>query len=400
MKDYNDWYIAATSNHEEKVFDMCNKSQVKINSSTIFYECIINDANEWQENVDAIILIKKSVYSNLKSGDIITSGNENYIVFFKPEDRDFFWSAKMRLCNNTLSFYKNGILSQLIKLPCIVFDGSITDDDGKFMILPDNQIIVKCPNIEETEIFTSGFRFILGKNVYKIIAEPQDVVEIGLLKIKMVWAEKDSRDNFVTGVAWNEGLISHNYSLTVLNTEPLYMNMGQRPIISVEVKDNDKIISPSDLIFEVSDNTVCTVSSSGEITPLKIGNAIVTVKLSDDKSIFDTLDVRIEVQAQQNYAVEFNSNAQSYVYKNKTADYSCAFKNNGVQISKQSQFYLTADDGVSLTTLASIINQDSALNTCVIKASNTVGYVKLWVKSTDNSIICTNPLRIQIKSLV
>ena len=68
----------------------------------------------------------------------------------------------------------------------------------------------------------------------------------------------------------------------------------------------------------------------------------------------------------------------------------------GQPISEQAEFYLTADDGISTTALASITSQNG--NTCVVTAGSILGYVKLWCKNTSGTII-SEPFRIQIKNI-
>ncbi len=408
IEDYNNNYSNAISS-----FDILINSDRAdtIYKDSIPYKCIADygkNKKSISETKYSTIEIKTKHTDNFHVGDIIQYESKvskelaYYILVNVKETVDGYDISTIQKCNNTLKFYnKNNVLStnEPFEIPCIISDGTISDDKNNYMTLPDNQIIVRCTNNTDTEYLYQGQRFILGKKVYKIVSEPQDLVEVGLLKIKMEWTEKDSRDDFVTGIAWNEGVIFHNYSIKILNTEPLYLNLGQRPTISVEVKDNELIIPSPSLLYEVSDDTILTITN-GEITPLKIGVCTITVKLSEDISVYDTIEVHVEVIAQNNYVVEFINGLPTYIYKNKSSEFSCMFRNNGEVISKQSQYYITADDGISPTSLATITSQNAVSNTCLITAGNTSGYIKLWVKSSDDIIVCANPLRIQIKSLI
>ena len=71
--------------------------------------------------------------------------------------------------------------------------------------------------------------------------------------------------------------------------------------------------------------------------------------------------------------------------------------NNGIEYSEQSEFYLTSDDGISPTSLAQIVSQDSVNNSCIVKGLG-IGYVKLFVKNLDGSIV-SNGFRIHIENL-
>lgn len=98
MKDYSRWMTSGEES-EDLIYQMAEKSQVTVNDEVSLYESIINDANEWQKEADIIWLIKKNLYSPVR-GDYITYNNQQYLSVFVPEDRDFFWSSKMRLCNS------------------------------------------------------------------------------------------------------------------------------------------------------------------------------------------------------------------------------------------------------------------------------------------------------------
>ena len=88
-------------NSEEIVYDMSPKTKVTINDSLVEYDAIINDANEWQKNIDEIILIRKDIF-NIEFGDYINHDNKTFLIKHEIEDRDFFWTGKMQLCNNTI----------------------------------------------------------------------------------------------------------------------------------------------------------------------------------------------------------------------------------------------------------------------------------------------------------
>ena len=85
------------------------------------------------------------------------------------------------------------------------------------------------------------------------------------------------------------------------------------------------------------------------------------------------------------------------IIKTYSSTYTCVFKDNGIAISDSSVFYLTGDDGVSSTSLASIVSQDSVGNSCVVKGLN-LGYVRLFARSLDGEI-ASDGFRVQIKSL-
>jgi hypothetical protein len=158
---------------------------------------------------------------------------------------------------------------------------------------------------------------------------------------------------------------------------------------------DDIFLSPTPLlIFELDDETICTIDENGLITANNIGNCVLTVKLEFDQSIQQIVNINI-VEESNNYTVDIFG--ESFIVKDFTREYRCEFKNNGLPISKNFVFWLTGIDDQP-TLLATIISQDNINSTCVVQGNN-LGYVKLWVKDKDEEIISQDGMIIQVKNL-
>jgi hypothetical protein len=212
MKDYSLWMNNNDNEHVDIVFDMCPKERITINGGTKQYKCIVNDANEWQENVNIIVLINKDVLAednlNIKLGDYITYKNEDYIIRFDVEDRDVFWSAKCQKCNNHLTYLTP--TSQLITTPCIISNKSLYTSgiqDNKLIITPDTKLNIICPVNENTLRFERGMRFLIGASgkyfAYKV-SMVDLVSQVGLINLVVEEDEIVDGDNLDTGLAYNE----------------------------------------------------------------------------------------------------------------------------------------------------------------------------------------------------
>lgn len=395
MKNYNDWYTS-TSNNEEKVFDMCQKAQAKINSSIVDYECILNDANEWQQNVDAIILIKKTEYSNIKCGDSIEIDSKNYIVYFEPEDRDFFWSAKMRLCNNTLKFYnRSGISSQTEyhEIPCIFSDGSISQDEGRFMNLPSGHYMVTIPSgtITKSDL---KLRFILNDAPYRI--EGINNATNGLVKIEIVDDVFIDDDNRELGIAdWKKYQIIREVSiLNGATSTLLYTNATLQ--LNIEAKENGVIVTNPTVAYISSNTYVCTVSNIGLITALGTGDSIVTVNFGDSS---DTIAIHSDMTIANNYNLVITP-TDTFINSGKSKLFSTTVMNNGVEdTEKLVSWTLTNKDGTS-NNYCSIVYENK---NCTITASNlysAVNKVVILRAYLDSDISKFKEVELTIKSLI
>lgn len=186
---------------EEIVFNMAEKSVVKINNSTSDFEGIVNDANEWQKNVDNILLIRKSVY-DIQHGDWVTYNSHDYLVIFEPEDRDFFKSAKMRKCNTSLPLSGEPELvdtgetdwrgdpiyeevpGEPIYLPCIVESRVNAEGVSEAINLPEGTLLITIPFTEHKDLVRDGSITVYGEP-YKIynVDQTQSLNKTGILII-------------------------------------------------------------------------------------------------------------------------------------------------------------------------------------------------------------------------
>jgi hypothetical protein len=115
MKDYSKW-TNVQSDSLSLMYDLADKEKIVINDNSVDIECIVNDANEWQKDVDKIFLIKKDV-ATVYYGDYIKYNNADYLVYFDIEDRDLFWSVKARRCNNIFTIIGDPTKQEIGKTP-------------------------------------------------------------------------------------------------------------------------------------------------------------------------------------------------------------------------------------------------------------------------------------------
>jgi len=292
-------------------------------------------------------------------------------------------SCTVTKANNEIKVYKNSIL---YKVPCIVEDVtrlySMGADENKYIIQPSTDIIIRVPHNEVTVLIKRDEVYKIGLSNYKVV-DVSDIINPGLLILKCTWSAEDQH--------------LPNYSINILNGDNIQVNISDSLQIQCEVLDGDIVLSPTPpLVFSSSDETVATIDNNGVVSILGMGIVTFTVSLKSDINIKDNITVEFVDVLQHNYVVTISGNTS--IVKGKTATYTATFTDNGQTITQKSFFYLTADDGVSTTTLATITSQDPTANTCVVTAGSTLGYVKLWCKNIEGTIV-SEPFRIQIKNI-
>ncbi len=327
-------------------------------------------------------IIFKTPDYEVKVGDIFEFDGAKWIC------TDVTYTTVSKSCTVTKSYYDLNIYknSILYKVPCIVEDVtrlySMGADENKYIIQPSTDIIIRVPNNEVTILIERDEIYKIGMSQYKVV-DISDIINPGLIILKLQWTAEEQ--------------YLPKYSIHILNGSEVNLQQSTTLQLNVNVYDNDMLILPTPpLIFSSSDENICVVDSGGLVSALNVtGSCVITVSLASDNSISQNININVVDVQKNNYSVEIiGSNS---IIKGYTKNYSCIFKNNGIEYPDISVFYLTADDEISPTNIAEIITQDGNANTCTIKG-NSLGYVKLFVKNISETIV-SNPLRIQIKNI-
>ncbi len=317
----------------------------------------------------------------LNAGDIIVFDSQTWLCTEVDKTNPVYQLGKVFLTTQTLSLYKNHILYQI---PAVISSEirlySTGTEENKYFIVNDDEMIVTVSNNSDAQNIAENDLFTIGRRSYEV-QSIQDAIQPGLLILKM-------KVNVQSPEA-------HVFALTILNGSSLQINTTQPLTINAELTDNGVVVPNPSLVYSSSNNNIATISSSGVVTILTTGTVIFTVAMTNDATVNDTISVEIITVDQHNYTVDISGNTS--IIKGNTSNYTCVFKDNGIAITDTSVFYLTADDGVSATSLATISSQDGVVNSCVV-TGNSLGYVKLWVKNVGETIV-SQALRIQIKNL-
>ena len=313
-------------------------------------------------------------------GDLIVFDDRTWLCTEVDKINPVFQYGKIYLSAHTITIYKNNTPYQI---PCVVESGVRTSqlgtDKNTYIEMPSGTITMRLPNTEITRLITRDEIYQVGLQSWQV-KDINDIIEPGLLVMKLEYSQVAQE--------------IHVYGVTILNGSSINIQQDSTLQINVQAIDNSEIVSSPTLSYVSSDELICTVDSNGLVSAINGGSCVVSVSFN---GVSASIAINVIEAVQHNITAEINSGSSTIVL-NKTSNYTCVFKDNGVVVPGTSVFYLTADDGTSNTTLATISVQDSALNTCTITAGNTLGYVKLWVRNESGSII-SQQFRIQIKNL-
>lgn len=247
-----------------------------------------------------------------------------------------------------------------------------------------------CKKNEHTSKIQRGKRFIIGGEAFKVI-DYDSVSDKGIVNLSFESDQIDpATDNIELGIANYYSNLA-DYSISILNGEFTSIEVNQSLQLSAQVKNRGTIIKNALITFTCSDSSIAEINQNGLLTPLQVGSVIVTASFG---SISANINVTVTQNMTNNYSVDIHGDDS--IITGRTAKYRCQFKNNGVIYHDESVFHLFSVDG-SETSLASIVEQNPIENTCVIKAGDKVGTVKLQVSnknglSVGSKLISIKPL--------
>ena len=308
-------------------------------------------------------------------GEIVEYDNSNWICVNGDTTSKISDVGIIERCNNVLKFYDS--TSTLHTIPCIISKGLISLDEQKIISTLDSEIAVQISNTSITRQIEINDVFKLGMRSWQV-TNIDDITIPGLLLLKMVYSEVSQE--------------THTFVLTILNGSNLSIQQDNTLQLNVNVTDNGVLLVNPTITYLSSNSLICTVNSSGLVTSVGIGNCSISASANGVSE-----DIVIEVIAEEQLNLTVEISGSTSIIKTYTKEYLSIFKNNGLPIIKESTFWLTGIDNQP-TTLAVITSQNSINNTCIVRG-DILGSVKLWCKSTDNSIVSQDGMVIQIKSL-
>ena len=358
---------------------------IYINNDTMPKKALINNLPVNRQADVRTIATKEPI----KRGDLVNWDNENWLIISDIGHKRYtYYKGIIQKCNYDIKFNFKGTIKEF---PAIVDSRVFDVETNQYVSIPAGKIVVTMQSNVDSENITIGQRFIKMKTAWKVTGI--DRTKNGLLILHCDLDAITVSDDVVNEVA-NAG--DYVYTLEIINGETANIQEGSTLQLNVVVKLNDNVVTDKTISFSCDNTSIATVDDTGLVTAISAGECIITASLTENPNVYDTISITVTALPEHNYAVTISGSTS--IVKTKTATYTAVFTDNAVPITEQSEFWLTADDGVSETTLATIQSQDPIANTCVVKAGSTLGYVKLWCKNKAGTII-SEPFRIQIKNI-
>jgi hypothetical protein len=217
---------------------------------------------------------------------------------------------------------------------------------------------------------------------------------------KMKISESNCQLSFmIDGVIHTYPIITSRYSSNSNNIgeiQSITLPAGQREV-TIPSDEFTKKITRNEHNRFIIENSAWLVIDVDRVTQKGITTLIISEQSVNTE--FDNMDLSIADywKKPSNQIIEppnipigksVSINGLNSIKIGDTSSYNCTFKENNVQIVDSSTWYLTADDGISPTTLATITERDEVGNTCKIQTNSKfkMGKIWLWVKNSSEDI--------------
>ncbi|MDY8021259.1 Ig-like domain-containing protein [Paenibacillus polymyxa] len=329
---------------------------------------------------------------SLANGDIVKWRNKNWIITDCDPNDDIYSKGILLKCVSSLRWLDSS--GEIVELPFALTNDNITNfgvDDGKIIELPNERRNIVISANEKTDVLNKKKRFIFDGRAWSITAINKLDTGLNFLTLKEDLIN-NATDNLELEIADYNGNIA-DYQLRVLNVKDVVaIEENQTLQLNIELTNNSKVIEiDNQITYSVTDETIISVSPTGLVTPLKKGISKITISF---RNVSQTIQINVTSSTTNNYSAHISGD--DFIKYNMTKSFACSFKDNGIDRKEKARFWLTETDGLTPTTLASIIEQDGQI--CKIKVNNKKGRVILHVENSTRLAYSTK--EIEIKSLL
>ena len=198
----------------------------------------------------------------------------------------------VRRSNYNLKWYND--VGKLITEPCIFDYWKFTPNNNvkeeKYMRTGDSVRYIYLQSNTETRKLKRDKRFIVDGRAYRIV-DFDTITKNGLIELTLDEHQvNQNTDDLINFIA--DALEQPAYTV-VINNADVSFSIGNTVQIDYDVKFAGKIVTDKTVSFESSDITKCTVNSTGLITGISNGSAVISASLTDNDLIYDTLNVTV-----------------------------------------------------------------------------------------------------------
>ena len=305
--------------------------------------------------------------------------NENYwITINVDKNNTLVQTAIIRRCNNVLRWIDE-LTGALYQVPCsilpLIKENRDYSSSGSAVVIPSGMLDCFAPNNTMVRTIKPNQRFLFGNPngwiAYRLEGgginnfnnqQTTDNTSAGLARFSFaVDYVNSATDDLTNGIA---NTVDNTYVLT-LNQDSISGSAAQTVQLVATVTLNGETVTRS-LVWSNSDATKATVSSSGLVTFVATGSAVITCSLLDNSSVTDTCSVTVGASPVDNYQVIVTPTS-NYLLEGTNQTYTVYLHKNGTQQGNAFTFVLDANTVPLVNYTYSVLGSNSFKVTNITK---------------------------------
>lgn len=327
-----------------------NKKEFNINDSGVLEFAVIKDNSNSEDMYDKKILLakKNSTFSN---GTYFNW--ENYYWLLTAQDirvidshKKFFFGK----CNSLL----NGIDSNgnIYSYPCIRKLASSTEIDtkeDKNMTLTAGDLVVRVQDNEITRNLARDTRFIFSKYESYKMENIYEGLEDGIILLKMEQYEMnpdtDKLIDYNGKQIWIADYENREVYTLDIQTSNSELAIGENITIEYTITNSKGDIVELPVTFSSSDENITTIDENGVVTAISNGNSVITVRMTDNTSVSDTVNVNVVAMPVDNIVYTFEPDMIKF-RRTEDATISVVKLNNGDVVAESYSFSVDSSNEI------------------------------------------------------
>lgn len=255
---------------------------------------VLDVDNRIGEYDDKLIMVKPEC----KLGDIITYKEKKYLIFFPIENGTNSYIGRIRSCNQRIAF---NFLGDVEWFDVLIESRTFDIAENQFISLPSGQIIVWLQENETSIEVALDQRFLNTDRAWEITGI--DRSNPGLMKLYCELTLSNSDDNFKLGIADYYKYL-HNYALSIVNAQPVGVELGQTTQLLFIVTDKGTQVSTlPKLTCSSSDEAVATVDNTGLITGIANGTTNITATITGYPEVTMSISIEVSGEVSPSYSI-------------------------------------------------------------------------------------------------
>ena len=292
-----------------------------------------------QKNIGDFIEIwyKDEDYPLNYKGQFYKIKGETYICYDRANEFSEFYNFKCVRANNELSFIniQNG---KIEKYPCYLGTDiySTQNSYSKTGVAQSVRLIAYTQANDYTLSLRENDRFIVSHNhAFKIEQVDNYMNAYGLnkptyVKLYLAYEPILPEDNLELNIANYD---NYKYMVKISNNKPIKANKGESGTVVGNIYLNGNM-TELQTIWTTSDDTLVTVTENGSYEVVgESGTVTLTCKFKDNQEIYDTIDIVIEEQHENEYNMTLSVGDNVTIYNGDILDIKVNCFENGVKQS-------------------------------------------------------------------